>query len=430
MMMMMMISRACAPLCANHDRARRRHTTRASSSTERTPAESAVDPLEKYAPPHRAANATSTSGAASVGPMNATTTSTTTTTTTTNGDGNAAMSTTTTSTTTTTVSSFALDRTRAVLNGARVGDLLRVAAEAADGSGRDAAGTSTRTRTRWFVVRGGDLSAGGRRLVSGELEGKLARILDQGKANQARIGVAGARIASDAEWLSLGGAKDLRGYVDACEAYERFVEREDDEATLVTDVESVMTYEMLEDATRANPSAWTAGEGAHSRRIVIDDRERATKMAGELLALKHGAKHVVLTQLASDANWRPACDVGDSVFAPYAAQVLEDVLRNDPDVGIELSRCTYPDGGGLTGVVYRKEYAGVARMLARMGAQAARPIAGAREQILVGLALGYSEENITYHVRRMNADPIAPEVLIQLFDDAREEIANAKAETA
>lgn len=378
-----------------------------------------MDPLEKYAPPHRASNATSTSN--SVGPMNATTMTTTTSA----GESGATMT-----TTTTTLSSFALDRTRAVLNGARVGDLLRVTAEAADGSGRDAAGTLSRLRTRWFVVRGGDLSAGGRRLVSGELDGKLTRILDQGKSNQARIGVAGAQISSDAEWLSLGGAKDLSEYVAACDAYARMIEREDDVATLVTDVESVMTYEMLEDATRANPSAWTAGEGAHSRRIVIDDRERATKMAGELLALKHGAKNVVLTQLASDASWQPKCDVGDSVFAPYAAQVLEDVLRNDPDVGIELSKCTYPDGQGITGVVYRKGYAGVARLLARMGAQAARPIAGAREQILVGLALGYSEENITYHVQRMNVDPIAPEVLIQLFDDAREEITNAKAESA
>jgi len=320
------------------------------------------------------------------------------------------------------VSARVIDRARMVLQSARVGDLLRVTRERADAS----ANANSAADERWFVVTGVSLSAGGRKLVLGCMHGVAGRILDQGGANQARIGGTGASARGDAEWLRLGGEKDLTPYAEALAMRAREVEREEDESTLVIDIASALTFEMLERSVRANASAWTNGEGAHTRRVVINDMERATKMAGELLALKYGAKNVALVQLASDQTWEPKCDVGECVSAPYASQVLEDLLRNDPDVGVAISRCSYPDGDGITGVVYRKGYAGVAKLLADMGAQAARPIAGASAQILVGLALGYSEENITYHVGRMNVEPIAPEVLIQLFEKAREKLERAK----
>jgi hypothetical protein len=213
---------------------------------------------------------------------------------------------------------------------------------------------------------------------------------------------------------------DARALRAATNAYARKVDRDIDVATLVSNVASALTLDMLEEAVRAEPEFWTRGEGAHSRRVVKDNLELVTKMTGELLALKHRTRDIVLTQVMYDASWEPPCSIGDCIHAPYAASVLEDLLAEDDDIKVKMSLATYPDGAGATAVVYRASTASArADMLVELGAQAARPMPTVAEQVLVGLALGYSEANIAHHARRVHGD-IPTEALDALFVQARE----------
>ena len=70
---------------------------------------------------------------------------------------------------------------------------------------------------------------------------------------------------------------------------------------------------MLEAVTN-NPD-FGPREGPHTRRVVKDPTELAVKTTGELLALKHRHRDVVLVQIVSD--W--PCGMEDSLGAATAA---------------------------------------------------------------------------------------------------------------
>ena len=324
----------------------------------------------------------------------------------------------------------ALARTRSVLEHSLVGDLLAVTSGSADGSDQLASGRAPLVE-RWFVVRGVGTSAGGRNMIEGELDGKRAQILDQGGANQARIGISGPLLDERSRLANARGVRDAPGMKRAANAYARKVEREADKATLVSQLTTALTMEMLEDAVKTAPAFWTRGDGAHSRRVVRDPTLEATKTAGELLALKHGNRDIVLVQLTSDWD----CGLQDSIRAPYAAALLEDMLSSSDSFAVTLSEARYAERGdedeetttekfqsGITAVVYRDTAEAKAQLLASMGVQASRPIAGAFEQAVVGVALGYSDENIMYHIRQMNDEKSLPS------EDIPALVANAKAE--
>jgi hypothetical protein len=320
-------------------------------------------------------------------------------------------------------------RSREVLEMATVGDLLRVTAEAADGSGRDRADEDeTRDALRWFVVKRVGMSTGGRQLVEGELEGKKAQILDQGGANQARIGISGALLDERTPLTRLKNVRDADKFKRAIKSYERRVERESDALTLVSSVDKALTLNGLEQAVKKNPRFWTEGDGAHSRRVIKDPTESATKMTGELLALKHGHRDVVLMQIVCD--WTDALE--DSVRAPFAAATLEDMLTQDASISMRLSEARYQVGedkdgnpefsNGITAVIYRETAKETANLLVSMGVQATRNIAGAFQQALVGVALGYTDENIAHHIRRLhNEDKLTDEDIFALIITARDE---------
>ena len=319
-------------------------------------------------------------------------------------------------------------RTRAALDDARPGDLLMVETRFADGSDVLASGRDQMT-TRWFVVRRIGTSAGGRKMLEGELEGKLAQIVDQGGTQEARIGIQGALFDERGGLASAKGVRDAKAMKRVAKAHAKRVNDEMDKATLVSQAASALTLEMLESAVRASPDFWTRGNGAHSRRVITDATENATKMAGELLALKHGHRDVVLTQITSD--WE--CGTEDSIRAPFAASVLEDILATQRDVAVEISEARYEtenmtDGepqyeSGVTFVVYRTVAEHRAKLLASMGVQATRNVARAFEQALVGVALGYDDANVEYHVRHMNEEnEISTEEIRTLIENARQEI--------
>lgn len=276
-------------------------------------------------------------------------------------------------------------------------------------------------------------------MLEGELDGKRAQILDQGGTNRARIGISGPLFDEQSRLVHARGVRDAQGMKRAAKTYARKVEREMDKATLVSQLTTVLTMEMLEDAVRAAPAFWTLGDGAHTRRVVRDPTLEATKTAGELLALKHGNRDIVLVQLTSDWD----CDSRDSISAPYAAALLEDLLSSSDTFAVTISearRAVREDDdeentqksekfqSGVTAVVYRDTAEAKARLLASMGAQASCPIAGAFEQAVVGVALGYSDENIIYHIRQMNDENSLPsEDIPALVENAKAEIANLAA---
>ena len=329
-----------------------------------------------------------------------------------------------------------------------VGDLLIVTAESADGSGRWASGgdvggddgDDARRRAnggdggrdealRWFVVRRIGMSTGGRNMIEGEMEGKRAQILDQGGTNQARIGVSGALTREDGRLLRGESEEDGETLKRAAKTYARKIEIEGDALTVVKRVRRALTLEMLETAVTKNPDFWTKGEGPHTRRVVKDPTELAVKTTGELLALKHRHRDVVLVQLVSD--W--PCGMEDSLRAPYAATLLEDMLESDDSLSIAVSEASYRDGEdkdgkptyarGVTAIVYRDVAKHKADLLKSMGAQATKTMSGAFEQALVGVALGYSDENVAHHVRKMNEEEkLSDEDILHLIDTAKKEI--------
>ena len=352
-----------------------------------------ADPLERFAPPHRrsAENSTSTSSA----------------------------------TLTTSVTDPIIEATRATLCESVVGDLISLTAEAADGSGRDPNGVSSDVFDRWFVVCGTGTSAGGRRMLEGVLDGKRARILDQGGSNPPRIGIVGAQLDGQETWMEVkrvmvgDSGEALR---NALANRAKRLARETDAATLVLKASSALTLEMLEKAVEERPEFWSQGDGAHSRRVVVDDLESATKTAGELLALKRRARDLVLLQVSCDEG---ACDLtsslGNSIYAPYAAMVLEDLVRADDSIRVRMSTTKTPEGGeAQTAIVYREDASASKRaaLLADMGAQAARTMSTPLEQVIIGLALGYKRENIEHYVRRVNGD-IDNETLADMFTSAQ-----------
>ena len=411
--------RALAPLCASSrassrdarvvDRVfRSRRNARANALGEHNSA------LDRYAPPHRQNSPTTT------GPTTTTGSGTTT-----NGSVNA--------------TDPLVAQARETLAMSEVGDLLMVTAESANGNERwgrrgDGAGDegddgAHAEVVRWFVVRRIGMSTGGRKMIEGEMEGKRAQILDQGGTNPARVGVAGALTREDGRLMRGESEEDGETLKRAAKTFARKIEIEDDALTVVKRVRRALTLEMLETAVTNNPDFWTKGEGPHTRRVVKDPTELAVKTTGELLALKHRHRDVVLVQIVSD--W--PCGMEDSLRAPYAATLLEDMLENDDSLSIAVSEASYRDGEdkdgeptyarGVTAIVYRDVAKHKAELLKSIGAQATKTISGAFEQALVGVALGYSDENVAHYVRKMNEeDQLSDEDVLNLIETAKNEV--------
>lgn len=307
------------------------------------------------------------------------------------------------------------------------GDLLALTLTAGDGSGHLASGEDLNQVT-WMVATKLSTSTGGHLCVDGEVNGLRVQVIDQGARGGARLGIVGLVVGPGDDWW-----------------HERFpgwrahlAKREELETSVmnsVVDLRIAMSLDKIERCVVANPSLWCAGADSPSRRSVITDPiERATQTAGEILALLNGERGVVMCQLW--AGWAPMHE--QPVEAPYVTQLLRRAVESGV-VGVAMSESDDVEGNpGLTAVLYSKkdgqESAGDgearkkrvrtwrakdcerwARKIAELGAQADCPAVTPYECVLVGLALGYDERDIAYHLQGLGWPFSAA-----LFERARE----------
>ena len=283
----------------------------------------------------------------------------------------------------------------------REGDLLSLTVTPGDGGGHLASGED-QTRTIWMTVSKISTSTGGRRQLEGESAGLIVQLIDQGRGLQgARLGVGGAVLDPQkaSAWMDrLPGWKPL---------VSRRIDLEQNVLASVTHVSIQASLEKLTQCLENDPKPWTSGVVSPTRRaVIVDPVEAATQTAGELLALLRGKRTVVLLQL--HASWLPH-DTQPITDSPWAIQLLKQCL-DDANVGHEISVSDDYDGhAGVSCVLYRtdKQFidpkrinpALAAKTIAKLGAQGSSPAVTQYERVLVGMALGYSERDVAYHLR-------------------------------
>jgi len=297
------------------------------------------------------------------------------------------------------------------LNKVKPGDLLALTLTAGDGSGHLASGEDLNQVT-WMTATKLSTSTGGHLCVEGELNGLRVQVIDQGARGGARLGIVGLLIEPN-----------QKGWIDSFPGWKaHLAKREELETSVmnsVVDIKICMSLDKIERCVVSNPSLWCGGSDSPNRRSVITDPiERATQTAGEILALLNGERCVVMCQLW--AGWT-SMDA-QPVEAPFVIQLLRRAIESG-EVGVAMSESDDVEGNpGLTAVLYSrkdgqesagdgearkkrvrtwraKDCARWARKIAELGAQADCPAVTPYECALVGMALGYDERDVAYHLQ-------------------------------
>lgn len=297
------------------------------------------------------------------------------------------------------------------LNKVKPGDLLALTLTAGDGSGHLASGEDLNQVT-WMVATKLSTSTGGHLCVEGELNGLRVQVIDQGARGGARLGIVGLLIEPN-----------QKGWIDSFPGWKaHLAKREELETSVmnsVVDIKICMSLDKIERCVVSNPSLWCGGSDSPNRRSVITDPiERATQTAGEILALLNGERCVVMCQLW--AGWS-SMDA-QPVEAPFVIQLLRRAIESG-EVGVAMSESDDVEGNpGLTAVLYSrkdgqesagdgearkkrvrtwraKDCARWAHKIAELGAQADCPAVTPYECALVGMALGYDERDVAYHLQ-------------------------------
>ena len=290
-----------------------------------------------------------------------------------------------------------------VLKACQPGDLMAVRLTPGDGEGHLASGEDI-AEDVWFVVKNISTSSGGRHMVEGEMFGLKVQIIDQ-PSGGGRLGVTGVAVDTTVPWLS-----KFPGWE------QHLVKQAQVEPLLKSAViraKIVSSLSTLESCVAANPGHWTSGEVSSKRRAIITDPiERATQSAGELMALLTGEREVVMTQL-----WAGWVDPGQQpVGAPWVSQLLQKIAEAEDDFGVEMSVSDDEEGHpGITAVIYNKRTAAeddkkqgeanalAAKTIAKLGSQADCSAVTPYERVLVGLALGYDERDVAYHLDKLGS---------------------------
>ena len=334
------------------------------------------------------------------------------------------------------------------LSRVREGDLLSLTVTPGDGAGHLASGEDELRRV-YLAVKKISTSTGGKRQLEGECTGLRVQLIEAGAGLQgARLGVVGLALEPGAKWI-----KPLTGWRAHL---ARQPELEAHVLASVVGAEIVSSLDALRRAVKERPMAWqVGGESPDRRGIITDPVEAATQTAGELMALLNGDRDVAMAQLW--AGWTDApsqpCEL------PWALDMIRACVE-DEHIGVEMSESDDVEANpGLTAVFYRKtpkqgskgvppeessdesasftpgrrnasssrrfavtsrtnrvpDPAKAAALVAKLGAQAECPAVTPYERVLVGVALGYDDRDIAYHLKQINSPFSAA-----FFDRARE----------
>ncbi|KAL6754050.1 hypothetical protein V8C86DRAFT_2712690 [Haematococcus lacustris] len=172
----------------------------------------------------------------------------------------------------------------------------------------------------------------------------------------------------------------------------------------------------LEQRVAADPQPWCAGSGPGDPPLTgLAYQEQC---AGELLALMHGARGLVMVQLA--AGWDPG--LPQPVHNPFVITLLERAARQagaapPPDSrprppnkaasvvrSLSVFMSPAPGGLGVTAIIAadKSPFKEWARALAGFGAQAALVAESPFYKLLVGRMMGYDERNILHHIQTVH----------------------------
>lgn len=272
----------------------------------------------------------------------------------------------------------------------REGDLLALTVTPGDGAGHLASGEDE-LKQIYVTVSKISTSTGGRRQLEGESTGLRVQVIDQGSGLQgARLGVVGLVVEPGAPWI-----RRLDGWASRL---AKLPELERGVMSSVVGIRVLSNLEHLESAVASNPKPWITGaDSANRRSIITDPVEAATQTAGELAALLAGSRDVAMAQLW--AGWLGAD--AQPIEHPWAAEMVRRCAESD-EIGVEMSESDDVEANpGLTAVFYRKSAEGAAaaaKKVAKLGAQADCSAVTPYERVLVGMALGYNERDIAYHL--------------------------------
>ena len=272
----------------------------------------------------------------------------------------------------------------------REGDLLALTVTPGDGGGHLASGEDE-LKQMYVTVTKISTSTGGRRQLEGESTGLRVQLIDQGSGLQgARLGVVGLVVEPDATWI-----RRLDGWAARL---AKLPELERGVMSSVVGARILSNLEHLERAVATNPKPWTTGaDSANRRSIITDPVEAATQTAGELAALLAGERDVAMAQLW--AGWLGAD--AQPIEHPWAAEMVRRCAESD-EIGVEMSESDDVEANpGLTAVFYRASADGAAaaaKKVAALSAQADCSAVTPYERVLVGMALGYEERDIAYHL--------------------------------
>ena len=272
----------------------------------------------------------------------------------------------------------------------REGDLLALTVTPGDGGGHLASGEDE-LKQMYVTVTKISTSTGGRRQLEGESTGLRVQLIDQGSGLQgARLGVVGLVVEPDATWI-----RRLDGWAARL---AKLPELERGVMSSVVGARILSNLEHLERAVATDPKPWTTGaDSANRRSIITDPVEAATQTAGELAALLAGERDVAMAQLW--AGWLGAD--AQPIEHPWAAEMVRRCAESD-EIGVEMSESDDVEANpGLTAVFYRASAGGAAaaaKKVAALSAQADCSAVTPYERVLVGMALGYEERDIAYHL--------------------------------
>ncbi|KAI8468784.1 MAG: hypothetical protein J3K34DRAFT_426216 [Monoraphidium minutum] len=167
-------------------------------------------------------------------------------------------------------------------------------------------------------------------------------------------------------------------------------------------------------AVQRDPAVWCCRAAPDAP--LPSGLEYETLAAGELMALMQGARGVAMVQL--HLSWDKGAP--QPVHNPLALGALRRALA-DPDITGLASPA--PGGLGLTLLLAARQepFRAWAAHLAGFGAQAGVVAESPYYKLLIGRALGYSEDNIMAHIKATNGrGHPSPEVVAAVEQQLRE----------